>query len=64
MYRLSDNARAATQELLYLHVDLGRRKVVPWPDFVLQNLQNFVALHARYDHPSWIGRKIGMPVKV
>lgn len=61
MYRLSDNARAATQELLYLHVDLTRRRVAPWPDFVAEKLQAFAGLHAGFDQPAWTGRRIAMP---
>ena len=61
MYRLSDNARAATQELLYLHVDLTRRRVTPWPALVAEKLQAFVTRHAGFARPSWVGRRIGMP---
>ncbi len=61
MYRLSDNARAATQELLYLHVDLDRRRVAPWPDFVAEKLQAFARLHAGFERPAWVGRRIAMP---
>ena len=61
MYRLSNNARAATQELLYLHIDLSRRRVAPWPDAVAGKLQAFVQLHAGFERPSWVGRRIVMP---
>jgi acyl-CoA thioester hydrolase len=30
MFSLASEARAATQELMYLHIDLGARRVVPW----------------------------------
>lgn len=61
MYRLSDGARAATQELMYLHVDLGRRKVSPWPEAVRAKLDAFARAHAEVPRPDWTGRKIAMP---
>src|SRR3974377_166750 len=30
MFSLASGQRAATQELMYLHIDLGGRRVVPW----------------------------------
>jgi acyl-CoA thioester hydrolase len=63
MYRLSDNARAATQELLYLHIDLTRRRVAPWPADVAEKLQAFAELHARHERPAWTGRRIALPKK-
>jgi acyl-CoA thioester hydrolase len=30
MFSLASGQRAATQELMYLHIDLGARRVVPW----------------------------------
>jgi acyl-CoA thioester hydrolase len=63
MYRLSDGARAATQELMYLHVDLGLRRVVPWPEDVRTRLDSFAATHAAIPRPAWVGRRIAMPTK-
>jgi acyl-CoA thioester hydrolase len=61
MYRLTDGARAATQELLYLHVDLARRRVAPWPDDVAAQLRAFADAHASAERPGWVGRRIAMP---
>jgi acyl-CoA thioester hydrolase len=61
MYRLTDGARAATQELLYLHVDLARRRVTPWPDDVAARLRAFAGQHAGHARPGWVGRRISMP---
>lgn len=61
MYRLEGGARAATQELLYLHIDLTRRRVAPWPDAVAARLQAFARRHARLPRPDWIGRRIALP---
>jgi acyl-CoA thioester hydrolase len=30
MFSLTSGRRGATQELMYLHIDLGARRVVPW----------------------------------
>jgi acyl-CoA thioester hydrolase len=64
MYRLDDGRRAAMQELMYLHVDLGLRKVVPWPADVRAKLDRFAAAHATLPVPDWVGRRIAMPVRV
>ena len=61
MYRLHDGKRAATQELMYLHVDLNIRRVVPWPDDVRARIEAAQAAHARVARPEWVGRRIAMP---
>ncbi len=61
MTRLSDGRRAATQELMYLHVDLGARRVVPWPSTVRARLEEAAAAHAALPRPDWVGRRIAMP---
>ncbi|MBN8889784.1 MAG: hypothetical protein ABS99_10465 [Acetobacteraceae bacterium SCN 69-10] len=61
MHRVADGARAATQELMYLHVDLGLRRVVPWPADVRARLDAFAAAHAAAPRPDWVGRRIAMP---
>ena len=63
MYRLDDGRRAATQELMYLHVDLTLRKVAPWPDDVRARIEAAHAAHATGARPDWVGRRIGMPVR-
>ncbi|MCC6718448.1 MAG: thioesterase family protein [Acetobacteraceae bacterium] len=61
MYRADDGRRAATQELMYLHVDLGIRRVVPWPDDVRARIQAACESHATIARPDWTGRRIAMP---
>jgi acyl-CoA thioester hydrolase len=61
MYRLKDGARAATQELMYLHVDLGLRRVTPWPEQVRARMARMAARHAELPRPDWSGRRIAMP---
>jgi len=61
MYRLHDGRRAATQELMYLHVDLGLRKVAPWPEAIRARIEAAVQAHALVKRPDWTGRRIAMP---
>lgn len=61
MYRLDDGRRAATQELMYLHVDLTLRRVVPWPEEVRARIAAAHAAHAAAPWPDWAGRRIAMP---
>ncbi len=61
MYRLDDGRRAATQELMYLHVDLRIRRVVPWPDEIRARIEAAHKAHATGARPEWVGRRIAMP---
>jgi acyl-CoA thioester hydrolase len=61
MRRVDDGARAATQELMFLNVDLTQRRVAPWPDYVRDGIQALGAAHALAGIPSWVGRHVGMP---
>jgi acyl-CoA thioester hydrolase len=60
MIRTSDGTRAAAQELMYLHVDLGLRRVVPWPHWLYARIEEAVAAHAVLPPPDWVGRRIAM----
>jgi acyl-CoA thioester hydrolase len=61
LIRDRDGAIAARQELMYLTVDLGSRRSVPWPPETLQSLQAAAAAHATIRPPDWIGRRVAMP---
>ena len=61
MFGLADGKRAATQELMYLHIDLCARRVVPWLPEVRECLAAAAAAHARLPRPDWAGRRIAMP---
>ena len=52
---------AATSENLSLHVDMRARKVVPFPDRILDNLAVMKAAHGRLPRPEALGRVIGIP---
>jgi acyl-CoA thioester hydrolase len=53
--------RAAAQELMYLHVDLATRRVVPFPGVVRKRVASAAASHAHLARPDWVGRRIAMP---
>ena len=61
MFSLADGKRAATQELMYLHIDLTARRVVPWLPDVYERVVRSAAAHARLPRPDWVGRRITMP---
>lgn len=52
---------AATSEMLSLHVDMSTRRVTPFPDEILGNLEVMRAAHARLPRPDAVGRVIGIP---
>jgi acyl-CoA thioester hydrolase len=52
---------SATCEGLSLHVDMGTRKVTPFPDDILANLAAMKAAHIRLARPHELGRVIGIP---
>lgn len=60
MYRAADMRRAACFEAMNLHVDLGSRRVTPWPERQRQALEAAAAAHAAVARPDWVGRKVGM----
>jgi len=61
MFMTANGERAAMQELLYLHVHLGARRVVPFLDEVRQRVAAAAAAHAHLPRPDWAGRHIAMP---
>ena len=61
MFSLASGQRAATQELMYLHIDLAARRVVPWLPEARERVEATAAAHARLARPNWAGRHIAMP---
>ena len=61
MFSLANKERAATQELMYLHINLAARRVVPWLPEVRERVAAAAAAHARLATPDWAGRHIAMP---
>jgi acyl-CoA thioester hydrolase len=61
MFALDGGQRAATQELMFLHVDLDARRVSPFPPDLRGRVEEAAAAHARLPRPDWLGRRIAMP---
>jgi acyl-CoA thioester hydrolase len=53
--------RAAMQELMFLHIDLSARRVVPFPEPVRARVAAAATAHAGLPRPDWVGRRIEMP---
>ena len=54
---------SATSENMTLHVDMGAKKVAPFPEGVLKRLAAVKAAHAHLPLPEGAGRRIAMPNK-
>ena len=61
MFSCKSSRRAATQELMYLHIDLTARRVVPWLPAAHERVDAAAAAHAGLAKPDWAGRRIAMP---
>ena len=61
MFRLDNGLRAATQELLFLHVSLVERRVVPFPPDLYDRVHAAARAHAHLPRPDWVGRHVGAP---
>ena len=61
MFRLADNRRAATQELMFLAIDLGQRRVAPFLPQAREQVAAAAAAHSGLARPEWIGRRLAMP---
>jgi acyl-CoA thioester hydrolase len=61
MFRIADGERAATQELMFLHIDLTARRVSPFPADLRARVAAAAAAHAALPRPAWAGRWIAMP---
>ena len=61
MFSLASGQRAATQELMYLHIDLSARRVVPWLPEASERVAAAAIAHSRLPPPCWAGRRIAMP---
>lgn len=61
MYHPETGVLVATCEWMNLHVDLERRKVSPWPEFVLEALAKIAAVQRDLERPAEAGRAIRVP---
>jgi acyl-CoA thioester hydrolase len=60
MLRIADGQRSATQELMFLSIDLTRRRVVPFMADAQQRVDAAAAAHAYLPTPRWVGRRVVM----
>jgi acyl-CoA thioester hydrolase len=63
MFRVRDSERSATQELMFLHIDLKARRVMPFPPERRERVAAWTAAHSALPRPDWAGRRIGLPGK-
>ena len=61
MFHADDGYRAATQEVMSLHVNLATRRVTALPEDKLADLRRVVALRGDAPMPPEAGRRIAMP---
>ena len=54
---------SATCEKLFLHVDMGAKKVVPFRADLLANLEAMKTAHAHLPRPDAVGRSIGLAAR-
>lgn len=58
MFRVGDERRSATQELMFLSIDLARRRVVPFLGEAQQRVAAAAAAHSHLPAPRWVGRHV------
>ncbi len=61
LFHLDSGERSAVQELMALHIDMGVRRVAPFPEQQRVALREAVVKYAPVDPPKGIGRRIAMP---
>lgn len=61
MYHGEERWLAAGCELLSLHIDMSVRRTAPFPDRILEFLDQIAGAHAAVPLPERIGRTIGIP---
>jgi len=61
MHRDKDGRLAATNELMFVHVDMGARRPAPLPDDARARIDAAIAAQSADPMPSQVGRVIGFP---
>lgn len=61
MFHADSGERSAVQELMALHIDMGIRRVAPFPPDRYAALQQAVADYAPKELPKGAGRRIALP---
>lgn len=60
MYHAEQDYLVATAEWMNLHVDLGTRRVSPWPAQILANIGNYADAQTSVDVPEEVGKKMSI----
>lgn len=60
MFRIAGADRVAMQELMFLSIDLGKRRVAPFLPAAQQRVAAATAAHAHLPRPHWLGRRIAI----
>jgi acyl-CoA thioester hydrolase len=63
MHRVENDALAATNELMFLHVDLAARRTAPFPDEAARRIEALIESQSGLPHPPQAGRAIGLKPK-
>ncbi|MEP9377296.1 thioesterase family protein [Aquabacter sp. CN5-332] len=63
LHHASEGWVSATCEQVALHVDLDTRRVVPFPDDVLERVAGMKSVHAALPTPDGLGRSIGLSAR-
>lgn len=58
MFRVTGGERAAMQELMFLSIDLGKRRVAPFLAAAQRRIAAAAAAHGHLPRPNWLGRHI------
>ena len=60
MYHADEQYLVATAEWMNLHVDLGVRRVAPWPDEILRGIARHVQRQGEVDWPEAAGKQVSI----
>ena len=60
MFRIAGADRVATQELMFLWIDLNTRRVAPFLAAAQQRVAAAAAAHTHLPRPHWLGRHIAL----
>jgi acyl-CoA thioester hydrolase len=63
MLHAEEGWRAATTELMAVHVDLSTRRAAPFPADRRDRLEAALAAHQALPPPAWAGRRIGLAAR-
>lgn len=58
LYHAGEHFLAATAEWMNLHVDLATRRVAPWPNAILDDIQKVAVTQGEWPYPREAGRQM------